>query len=184
MLQLRSALSFAIFSLTLLSIGINPSEGERRVDFVGTNYTFNPAYFTSFSITIVNKSISMDMVLLKPILRGFKVHIDYQLRMANAKSYQSIFSRHVDVCAMVSTVKDGLLKSWFKSMASHGNFMANCPVEVGHYYLHNWRMGSSMMHQFLYPGEYRSRVNFFYGKYKTKTEDRVLSIVMESLISN
>ncbi|KAH8370708.1 hypothetical protein KR093_004715, partial [Drosophila rubida] len=150
--------------------------------FVNSNYTFNPVYFKSFSLALVNKSINMDMVLLKPILRGFKIYIDYKVRIANAKSYQAIFSRHGDVCAMVSTVKDGLLKNWFKSMAAHSNFMANCPVQVGHYYLRNWKMGSSMMHQFLYAGEYRSQVNFFYGKYRTKTEDRVLSIIMESVI--
>ncbi|KAH8261060.1 hypothetical protein KR044_002810, partial [Drosophila immigrans] len=157
---------------------------DRRVEFTNCNYTFSQTYFETFSVSIVNNSVSMDMVLLKPILRGFKVHIDYQLRMANAKNYQSIFSRHVDVCGMVSAVKDGLLKSWFKSMSKYGNFMANCPVEVGHYYLRDWRMGSSMMHKFLYPGDYRSQINFFYGKYHTKTEDRVLSILVESVISN
>ncbi|XP_034475901.1 uncharacterized protein LOC117782913 [Drosophila innubila] len=184
MVQLRTFWCSVIFFSALVILKVDPSHGERRVEFVNTNYTFSPIYFKNFSVSIVNKTVDMDMELLKPITRGFKVHIDYQLRMANAKSYQSIFSRHVDVCAMVGTVKDGLLKSWFKSMTKYSNFMHNCPVEVGHYYMHNWKMGSSMTHQFLHPGEYRSRVNFFYGKYQTKTEDRVLSIIMESVIHN
>lgn len=126
----------------------------------------------------------MNMELLLPIQRGFRAHFDYQLRLANAKTYQTLFSHNIDVCATVSNVKGGLFKSWFKSMTEKGNFMLNCPVVPGTYYLHDWEMGSSLTHQFLHPGEYRGRVNFFYGKYMTKSEIRVLSFTIDSILCN
>lgn len=157
---------------------------ERHVEFLATNYTFNTKYFKNFTVSIANKTLNMDMELARPIQRGFKAHVDYQLRVANAKNFQTIFSHHFDVCAIVSNVKDGLLKSWFKSMLEYSNFMHNCPVEVGYYYLHNWKLGSTMTHQFLYPGEYRGQLYLFYGKYKTKTEDRVITLIIDSILYN
>ncbi|XP_030571419.1 uncharacterized protein LOC115770322 [Drosophila novamexicana] len=159
-------------------------EFERHVEFLATNYTFNTKYFKNFTVSIANKTLNMDMELARPIQRGFKAHVDYQLRVANAKNFQTIFSHHFDVCAIVSNVKDGLLKSWFKSMLEYSNFMHNCPVEVGYYYLHNWKLGSTMTHQFLYPGEYRGQLYLFYGKYKTKTEDRVITLIIDSILYN
>lgn len=152
------------------------------MDFVGANSTFSLKQFKNFTVSISRKTMSLDMELERPIIRGFKAFLDYQIRMADAKSYQTIFSRLVDVCATVSSVKDGILKNWFKSMTDYGNFMKNCPVEVGHYYLNNWRMGSGMAHHFLHPGEYRSTVKFFYGKHRTKSEERVLTITMNTLL--
>lgn len=146
------------------------------MDFVSSNCTYSPKQFKNFTVSITGKTLSIDMDLARPITRGFKAFLDYKIRMPNAKSYQTIFTRLVDVCATVSSVKDGIIKSWFKSMAEYGNFMKNCPVEVGNYYLRNWKMGSSVAHHFLHPGDYRSTVEFFYGKHRTKTEDRVLTI--------
>ncbi|XP_017860813.1 PREDICTED: uncharacterized protein LOC108612442 [Drosophila arizonae] len=175
---------------TILIIGftlcanVPPSQAERRVEFVSSNSTYNPKYFKSFSICVSNRTLNMTMELLQPIQRGFKAHIDYQLRMPNARMFQTIFSHHVDVCATVNSVKGGIFKSWFKSMTEKSNFMLNCPVQVGTYYLRDWEMGSSLTHQFLHPGEYRGKVYLFYGKYKTKTEIRVLAITIDSVLYN
>ncbi|KAI8037718.1 hypothetical protein M5D96_009218 [Drosophila gunungcola] len=116
--------------------------------------------------------------------RGFKAHFDIQLRLANAKNFQSMFNQKNDVCAVTSGVKNSLFKTWFKDMTKDSNFMYNCPVEVGHYYLRNWRMGSSMTHKFLIPGEYRAKVSFFYGKYATKSYEEALNLTIDAILSN
>ncbi|XP_017840135.1 uncharacterized protein LOC108598031 [Drosophila busckii] len=154
---------------------------ERSVKFVYSDSIFNPKHFKNFTMTLVNGTLNMDMTLLRPIQRGFKAHVDYQLKLKNAKNFQSILSHLIDICSVVDNIKDGLFKNWFKSMLKHGNFKLNCPVDVGTYYLRNWRMGTS--HKFLYPGEYSGKINFFYGKYKTKTEEHVLSVTLASVIS-
>ncbi|XP_043071277.1 uncharacterized protein LOC122322571 [Drosophila grimshawi] len=183
MIQLRIFCWSALFAIKLLLIlNVYPSQAERYVEFKNASSTFNPKYFKNFTIYVINQTLNLDMDVKLPIQRGFKVHVDYQLRVANAKNFQTLFSHNIDLCATVSNVKEGLLKSWFKSMTKHGNFMHNCPVEVGHYYLHNWKMGTTMTHQFLYPGEYRGRADFFYGKYKTKTEERTLSFILEAVL--
>ncbi|BFF96828.1 uncharacterized protein DMAD_05376 [Drosophila madeirensis] len=158
--------------------------GERSVEFLAGNCTYNEKYFRNFSLTISKNMMNMEMDLSRPIVRGFKVHFDIQLRLANAKNFQSVFSQVNDVCAATSAVKNSLFKSWFKDMTKHGNFMYNCPVQVGHYYMHNWRMGSTMTHRFLIPGEYRGKVEFFYGKYKTKTYEETLTLMIDTILSN
>ncbi|XP_017042180.1 uncharacterized protein LOC108088743 [Drosophila ficusphila] len=155
----------------------------RSVQFLTGNCTFNPKYFKNFSLTIVDNMMNMDMYLNRPIQRGFKTKFDIQLRLANAKNFQSIFSQKSDVCAITSSVKNSLFKSWFKDMSKNSNFMYNCPVEVGHYYMHNWRMGSSMTHKFLIPGEYRGKLLFFYGKLGSKSFDEALSLTIDSVLS-
>ncbi|KAH8419567.1 hypothetical protein KR222_006597, partial [Zaprionus bogoriensis] len=152
--------------------------------FTGANCTFSPKQFKNFSVSYTKHTISLDMELQRPITRGFKSFLEYQLKMANAKTYQTIFTRVFDVCAAVTSLQDGLLKSWFKSMTEYGNFMQNCPVEVGTYYLHDWKFGTGMAHHFLHAGEYRSQMHFFYGKFRTKTEERVLSIILNTLLRN
>ncbi|XP_002028415.2 uncharacterized protein LOC6603437 [Drosophila persimilis] len=158
--------------------------GERSVEFLAGNCSYNPKYFKNFSLTISRNMMNMDMDLNRPILRGFRVHIDIQLRLANAKNFQSVFSQVNDVCAVTSTVKNSLFKSWFKDMTKHGNFMYNCPVQMGHYYMHDWRMGSAMTHRFLIPGEYRGKLGFFYGKYKTRSYDETLTLMIDAILSN
>ncbi|EDV52774.2 uncharacterized protein Dere_GG16268 [Drosophila erecta] len=158
--------------------------GERSVQFVAGNSSYNPKYFKSFAMTIVNNTMNMDMHLNRPIQRGFKAHIDILLRLANAKNFQSMFSQKSDVCAVTSSVKNTLFKSWFKDMSKNSNFMYNCPVEVGHYYMHDWRMGSSMTHKFLIPGEYRGKLSFFYGKFGSKSFEEALRMTIDVILSN
>ncbi|XP_016971209.1 uncharacterized protein LOC108038857 [Drosophila rhopaloa] len=156
----------------------------RSVEFVTGSCSYSPKYFKNFSLTIVENLMNMDMDLNRPIQRGFKAHFDIQLRLANAKNFQSMFNQKNDVCAVTSSVKNSLFKSWFKDMTKYSNFMYNCPVEVGHYYLRNWRMGSSMTHKFLIPGEYRGKVSFFYGKYGTKSFEEALNLTIDAILSN
>ncbi|XP_017019339.1 uncharacterized protein [Drosophila kikkawai] len=162
----------------------SPIVAERSVQFLTGNCTFNPKYFTNFTLTIVDNMMNMDMHLNRPIQRGFKANLDIQLRLANAKNFQSVFNQKNDVCAMIASMKNSLFNIWFKDMTKNSNFMYNCPVEVGHYYMHSWRMRSSLTHKFLIPGEYRGLINFFYGKYKTKSYEEALSLSIDSILSN
>ncbi|XP_068148987.1 uncharacterized protein [Drosophila tropicalis] len=170
--------------ICLLLILCHCTLAERKVTFLSTNVVFNPKYFKNYTLFIINNTMNMDMYLNRQIQRGFKAHIDYQLRLANAKNFQTVFSHNTDVCAIVTSVRDSLFKSWFLDMSKHGNFMYSCPVEIGHYYMRNWRMGGSMTHRFLMPGEYRGKAFFFYGKYKAKSYDECLVMTIDAILTN
>lgn len=61
-------------------------------------------------------------------------------------------------------------------MLRHGNFMYNCPVPKGHYFLQGWKMDSTQVPHYMLPGNYCVSAHFFYGKLKSKQEDFVLDL--------
>ncbi|XP_030385960.1 uncharacterized protein LOC115632843 [Scaptodrosophila lebanonensis] len=126
----------------------------------------------------------MDMYLIRPLRRGYMAHLDYQMRLANAKSFQTMFSNKFDFCNTLGSMKDSIIKHWFKIMMQYGNIMPNCPMEAGHYYIRNWTMGSTIAHKFLHPAEYRCIARTYYGKYKSKTEDHVITFQIEAELMN
>ncbi|XP_030385959.1 uncharacterized protein LOC115632842 [Scaptodrosophila lebanonensis] len=158
------------------------NQAERHVVFKSINATFSPKHFHNFSITIKNNTVNMDMYIIRPLRRGYMAHLEYQMRLANAKLFQTIFSNKFDICNTVGSLKESIIKYWFKTMLKNGNFMQNCPVEVGHYYLHNWQM--AVTHRFLQPAEYRCIARTYYGKYKSKTEDHVITFQIEAELMN
>lgn len=124
----------------------------------------------------------MDMINAKAIHRGLKVLIDVQISLDMGKSYQRLFAHILDTCAVVSSVKTNLFKSWFDSMLKHGNFMYNCPVPEGHYFLRDWKLDSHLIPHYMLPGDYLVTAHFFYGKLKSKQEDFVLDLDVYALL--
>ncbi|KAI8037767.1 hypothetical protein M5D96_009267 [Drosophila gunungcola] len=124
----------------------------------------------------------MDMVTSKTIHRGLKVLIDTQISLDKGRSYQRIIAHILDTCGVVSSVRTSTFKSWFDSMLRHGNFMVNCPVPAGHYFLNGWKLDSQSVPHYLLPGDYRVSAHFFYGKHKSKREDFVLELVVYALL--
>lgn len=133
-------------------------------------------------MSIVNNSLSLDMTTKKLFTRGFKVHVDFSISLGSTRNYQSVFTHVMDTCGVVSAVKSNIFKAWFKTMLQHGNFMYNCPVPAGHYFLRDWKLDGSLVPQYLYTGNYRVTGHFFYGKFKTSQEDFVLDMSVFALL--
>ncbi|XP_062136659.1 uncharacterized protein LOC133845976 [Drosophila sulfurigaster albostrigata] len=143
---------------------------------------FSPKYFQNFTIDIINNTLNLEMTTIKPFTRGFKVHLDFSISLGKTKHYQSVFSHIIDTCGVVSAVKNNIFKSWFQSMLEHGNFMYNCPVVVGQYFLRNWKLDGELVPHYLYAGDYRVKGHFFFGKLKSKHEDFVLDLTIFALL--
>ncbi|XP_034122884.1 uncharacterized protein LOC117580437 [Drosophila guanche] len=137
---------------------------------------FNEKHFNNFTLEIVNNTLYLDMVTPTTISRGLKVLMDVQISLDKRKSYQRLFAYVLDICAVVSSVKSSMFKSWFQSILERGNFMTNCPVPPGHYFLHNWKLDSQLVPHYLMVGDYRVFCHFFYGKHKSIHEDFVLDM--------
>ncbi|KAH8335090.1 hypothetical protein KR074_006353, partial [Drosophila pseudoananassae] len=137
---------------------------------------FSRKHFDNFTLDIINNTLYMDMVTTRTIHRGFKVLLDFQMRFEKGTSYQRLFAHILDPCAVVSSVRTNIFKSWFDSMLRNGNFMYNCPVPKGHYFLQGWKMDSTQVPHYMLPGNYCVSAHFFYGKLKTKQEDFVLDL--------
>lgn len=119
------------------------------------------------------------MTSIRILQTGYRGHVDFQIRLDGSKVYQTLFSYTMDICNMVLSIKDSIFKKWFRSLLKYGNFMQNCPVYSGYYYLRGWKLDGELMPMFLYAGDYRIKGYGFYGKYQSKNEDFVVAIDME-----
>lgn len=151
---------------------------KSSVLFEAGDCKFSSKYFDNFDISVKNNTFNLDMLIKRPFPRGFKVHLDFSLSLGKKKNYQSVFSHIIDTCGVVSAVKSNIFKTWFRSMVEHGNFIYNCPVPEGHYYLNNWKLDPQLVPQYLYAGDYRVTCHFYFGKLKSKTEDFVLDMII------
>lgn len=145
-------------------------------------YKYSPNYFENFTLSIINNTINLDMIMKKPLNRGFKSLVDFSISLGKAKHYQRVFAHVLDTCGIVSALQNNIFKTWFKSMLNHGNFMLNCPVPEGHYFLRNWKLDSQLVPQYLYAGDYRVSTHFFFGKLKTKQEEFVLDMTIFAIL--
>lgn len=123
------------------------------------------------------------MMILKALPTGFKANVEFQFRLSNAKRHQTLLTYRLDVCNMDVSFKETIFKKWFQSLLEYGNFMPHCPVSPDHYYLNGWKMEPSLVPLYLYPGDYRFTVYGFMGRYKTKTEDFIIELQADAVIS-
>ncbi|XP_065362135.1 uncharacterized protein LOC135955705 [Calliphora vicina] len=169
--------------LILLIIYINPAKATREVKFCNLDYRWSPNYFSNFTTYLENNSVYVDINIIKLIDNGFKGHIEFQIRLEGSKHYQTLFSYTLDICNMVISFKNTIFKKWFRSFLKYGNFMQNCPVYSGHYYLNGWKLDPVLIPTYLYAGDYRIKGYGFYGKYKSKEEDFVLAVDLEITVT-
>lgn len=136
-------------------------------------------YFYNFTSHLQNNSINVDFYTIRTLRRGYRAHTEIRIRLMDSKKYQTLFVYNLNVCGMVIGYKDTIFKKWFRSLLKSGNFMQNCPVPIGHYYLSNWQLESDLIPMYLYPSDYLIKFYGFYGKYRTKEEDFVADIEIE-----
>ncbi|EDW40068.1 GL18090 [Drosophila persimilis] len=158
------------------------AEADRNIRFIAGESRFNREYFDNFSFSIRNDQIFLEMNLRRPLPKGWRARLDFQLRVGNSKSFQSLFSTSVDVCHIVNAAKVNLFKKWYKNMLKYGNFLRQCPLKTGHYYLRGWQFGEGLVPPFITSGSYRLQTYNFYGKYKGKDEDFIMSCTADAII--
>lgn len=152
---------------------------NRQVEFRNIENRWSRNYFSNFSIYLQNNSINLDIDIIKTIQTGFKGYIEFQIRLNGSKIYQTLFSYTLDICNMVISLKDTIFKKWFKSFLKYGNFMQNCPVFAGHYYLRGWKLDPNLIPSYLYAGDYRIKGYGYYGKHRSKNEEFVVAVSLE-----
>ncbi|XP_016959326.1 uncharacterized protein LOC108030785 [Drosophila biarmipes] len=165
-----------------LAIFLFSVRAERSIKFIAGESRFNRDYFENFTFTIRNDKIFLDMYLRKPLLRGWRARLDFRTRVGNSKSFQSLFSTNVDVCNIVNAAKINLFKKWYKNLLKYGNFLRQCPLNASHYYLRGWQFGEGLVPPFIASGAYRLETYNFYGKYKGKDEDFIMSCTADAVI--
>ncbi|XP_037956536.1 uncharacterized protein LOC119686131 [Teleopsis dalmanni] len=170
---------YKIIILLIIQNEINVIQGTRTVEFRSGCSNFSAKYFSNFTLKTVNNTISLDMYIIQPLKSGFKSYFEFQVRLSNSKNYQKLFNYQVDVCNMVASLKESLFKKWFASLRRYGNFVRNCPVPEGHYYINNWSWDSNLIPSFLHSGEYRIKGYGYYGTYKSKNEVMVVDYEVE-----
>ncbi|KAH8318559.1 hypothetical protein KR067_011095, partial [Drosophila pandora] len=144
----------------------------------------NPRYFRVLNVSLVNNTISADVDLLQTLKTGFRGHIDVQLRLSNAKKFQSLVQTDTDYCDLLSTLKDSLFRRWIKSVSKHSNFMENCPVPASHYALKNWHIDMGLVPSYLLSGDYRLKAQVYYGKFHTKKQLVLVDCIVEATMHN
>ncbi|KAH8364389.1 hypothetical protein KR084_006514, partial [Drosophila pseudotakahashii] len=144
----------------------------------------NPKFFSILNVTFVNNTISADIELLQALKAGFRGHVDVQLRLSNAKKFQTLVQTDTDYCELLSTLKDSLFRRWVKSMSKNSNFMENCPVSGGHYYIKGWHVDMGLVPSYLLSGDYRLRAFVYYGKYRTKKQLFLVQCLVEATMHN
>ncbi|XP_019894624.2 uncharacterized protein LOC109613897 [Musca domestica] len=158
-------------------------DATTSIAFFGSRVRFNPKYFSNFTLSIENSTINADMMLIKPLRQGFKTNAEVQLRLNNSRKHQKLFSYALNVCELVVSLRNSIFKRWFESLLKNGNFMQNCPVSVGHYYVHDWRPDASLIPSYLFAGDYRIKGYCFFGNYKKKNMEFVIDIEVDAIIS-
>ncbi|EDW70267.1 uncharacterized protein [Drosophila virilis] len=166
----------------LLALRANKVKAKHITLTVGES-RFNRDYFDNFTFVLDNGKVYLDMFLKKPLIKGWYARLDFQLRVPNSKSFQSIFSTSVNVCNIVNVYKNNLFKKWYMNLLKYGNFLRQCPLSPGHYYLRGWQFGNSLVPPFISGGSYRLETYNFYGRYKSSDEVFIMSCSADATIT-
>lgn len=145
---------------------------------------YNRDYFDNFTFNIVKGKVFVEMNLKKPLLKGWQARLDFQIRAANSKSFQSIFSTTVDVCNIVNVYKNNLFKKWYNNLVKYGNFLRQCPLSTGRYYIRDWQFDNGLVPPFLTSGSYRMETYNFYGRFKSADEVFIMRFAADATINS
>ncbi|KAH8261327.1 hypothetical protein KR044_007176, partial [Drosophila immigrans] len=137
--------------------------------------TNNPAYVRNFSLTLKNSEMNIELDIIKPLVSGIIVHLDFQTRKDNSKTYQRLYQYSFDLCSMMGNHKNNMFKRWFLSFFAFGNFKAYCPITPDHYYLRKYDVNNLVIPTFLFTGTYRVAFNILQQKKPAKVKELILS---------
>ncbi|XP_039487368.1 uncharacterized protein LOC120449122 [Drosophila santomea] len=174
-----------MLKIACILIGISVSQSESSsVAVTRVQCEKNSKFFDTLNVTSVNGTIYADVHLLQTLKAGFRAHVDVQLRLSNARNFQSLVQADTDYCELLSTLKDSLFRRWIKSVSKNSNFMENCPVPAGHYYLKGWHVDMGLVPSYLLSGDYLLSALVYYGKYRTKKQMFLVRCMVEATMHN
>ncbi|XP_073847151.1 uncharacterized protein [Musca autumnalis] len=147
----------------------------RLMNFTKTEVAFNSKYIKNMTAWLDKGLLNIDIVTEQELQYGLRGSIAVQIKMQNSKNYQRLFAYDYDLCKMLSEIsKDSIINLWYRTFLKSGNFMENCPIAKGHYFIYNLRLDPGTIPVFLRSGEYQINSIDYYGKRKTKSFEQVV----------
>ncbi|XP_037941297.1 uncharacterized protein LOC119674241 [Teleopsis dalmanni] len=130
--------------------------------------TLSP-FITNVTYWIDNGTVNAEMQITHTLNYGLRNYIDLQIRLADSKKYQSLFSYDIDLCKLLNEFfRESLLKTWYRNLLKYSNLMENCPIMEGFYYIRKYKMAPGTLPPYLRPGDYRLSALSFFGRRNTK----------------
>ncbi|CAD7005380.1 uncharacterized protein LOC101460836 [Ceratitis capitata] len=177
---MTSPAKLIIISVLLLIEFTSHTVGISEVLFKSVQSRSTHRYISNHSVEIVNGTLYTEFQLIRRLDPGVRCHLEFQLRIANSKRYQSLFFFDIDICGTIIALKDHFLKSWYRSLMKYSNFMENCPFNPDRYYLKGWKLDASLFPKYLYPGDYNIIVIIYNGPYRKRGMDLVTEVQLET----
>ena len=85
--------------------------------FVAFSVQANDSFIRNCTTWVEHYAINMDFITLQPLTYKFMTSLDVQIRIADAKNYQSLFVYTIEVCKLLNQVfRENLLRTWFKNL--------------------------------------------------------------------
>ncbi|XP_017122853.1 uncharacterized protein LOC108143123 [Drosophila elegans] len=116
---------------------------------------FSRSYFSNFTMMVKNSRLNLEFVLLRGLVQGVTMDMEFLISMKNSIRYQKIFQYTLDMCSMLAQRRNNIFKRWFATFFDASNFNKYCPVEPNVYYLKNYNYNLLFVPKFLYAGKYR-----------------------------
>ncbi|KAH8335089.1 hypothetical protein KR074_006352 [Drosophila pseudoananassae] len=125
---------------------------------------YNRSYLSNVTMLVKNSRMFLEFYLIKDLVPGVMMEMEFLIRMQNSMKYQKIFQYSLDMCNMLALKRNNMFKRWFATFFNSGNFKKKCPVEPNCYYLRNYNYNTLYIPKFLYAGKYQ--VKFTMNQFK------------------
>ncbi|XP_017084263.2 uncharacterized protein LOC108116755 [Drosophila eugracilis] len=120
---------------------------------------FNRSYLYNVTLIAKNSRINLDLYLLRGLVQGVTMDIQFLLSLQNSNKFQRIFQYSLDMCNLLARRRYNIFKGWFATFFEAGNFKKYCPVEPNYYYLKDYNYNTLFLPKFLVQGKYRVKFN-------------------------
>ncbi|XP_016997637.2 uncharacterized protein [Drosophila takahashii] len=140
---------------------------------------FNRSYIANLTLLLKNSRVNLEFYLLKSLISGVTMDIEFMISMKNSKKYQKIFQYTLDMCNLLAQRRNNMFKRWFATFFEAGNFKKYCPVEPNLYYLRNYNYDTLFIPKFLYAGKYRVKFDMNQLRNNDRIKDFIVGCAFE-----
>uniref|UniRef100_A0A6P4E7K2 Uncharacterized protein LOC108038862 n=1 Tax=Drosophila rhopaloa TaxID=1041015 RepID=A0A6P4E7K2_DRORH len=140
---------------------------------------FSRSYFSNFTVLLKNSRLNMDFFLIRDLVPGVKMDMEFLIAMKNSNKYQKIFQYTLDMCNMLAQRRNNIFKRWFATFFEASNFNRYCPVKPNSYYLKNYNYNNLYIPKFLYAGKYRVKFDMNQLRNNERIKEFVVSCAFE-----
>jgi len=74
---------------------------------------FNRSYLSNFTLLVKNGRINLELYLLRDLVSGVTMDMEFLISMQNSNKYQKIFQYTLDMCNMLAQKRNNIFKKWF-----------------------------------------------------------------------